>query len=458
MFRVHRYMNYLWFVFLLRVVLAPIPMELDSYVDRHREVQELMLTIELLRDDLFDELSAKDAITRKCHQLEGDYAKLNSLHQEARAANVFLTGSVDEQLTQIRQLNASNAALQQQFDLTSTAYQHTQMYVSNLEALRDKNAADLADDNLVAPPSRISGDASKLTRARKWTGNIDKEQNVRRWKKIALQKLVFFPPDILSRTIRGLHADLQPSSDSDLRAHMQTSYEKSPTTFSDLLPERCLDELVKEGQEEYAKCMQKQWSVSSSLSIKYRSMLSRDKFNSIRHALSYTWDAETGWTRVSFNGVKFPQLQSRYKLEASVQAIKKATGFHNWDKGKGVAVDLRKLVIVNILEAVRTGKFYIDEETAEVRQHGGRQPELMWVLDSAGHHKGMKVTSAGFVFPHGTDKPMSPTNTHEFAQMEAGDNNGDMAGMGKPALKGNTLIYVCVIQYETCCSCPCFCV
>jgi hypothetical protein len=78
----------------------------------------------------------------------------------------------------------------------------------------------------------------------------------------------------------------------------------------------------------------------------------------------------------------------------------------------------------------------VDEETATIKQALGADPEMMNVLDSANHHKGMKVTSAGFVLPHGTHHPMAPINTHEHAHIEAGDGNSDMADMGKPVLDG----------------------
>jgi hypothetical protein len=94
-------------------------------------------------------------------------------------------------------------------------------------------------------------------------------------------------------------------------------------------------------------------------------------------------------------------------------------------------------VQVNVLESLRKGLFYIDKTTASVRQPDGGHPELMNVADSALHHKGMTVTSTGFVLPHGTEHPQAPSNTHEYGHMECGDGNDDMATMGAPVLAGS---------------------
>jgi hypothetical protein len=412
----------------------------NSFIGQHRDIQALLGTVDLLRDDLYEELCAKDAIASRCRLLEGQCDALALELQQARVVNSTFEASALEDHVQIIALNATNAGLQQQLDLTSSILYQTQIYVSSLEASLEGVGDGPVDDNPVAPPSRPSGDVSKFKREGQLRGSIKSRSNVHRWKDFALDRLSSFPADILAVTVRALHALLHPSVDDDLREQMANSYEKSAPNFTRLLPDACVMHLVQNGQQEFADSMQKHWSVGASLSIKYRCMLSRDKYNQIRHALAYTWDAEAGWDRVSYNGVNFPQLQSRHKLEKSVQQIKLATGFTKWDEGFGVAVDLRKLVVLNTIEAIRTGLFVIDEETATVKQFRGANPELMWVLDSARHHKGMKVTAAGFTFPHGTDKPMSPTNTHEFAQMECADNNEDMADMGKPALDGTFLL------------------
>ncbi len=97
---------------------------------------------------------------------------------------------------------------------------------------------------------------------------------------------------------------------------------------------------------------------------------------------------------------------------------------------------VHKHVQVNVMESLRKGLFHVDEATGSVRQADGGHPQLMNVLDSANHHKGMKVTSAGFVLPHGTEHPQAPSNTHEYAHMECGDGNDDMATMGKSVLAG----------------------
>jgi hypothetical protein len=139
--------------------------------------------------------------------------------------------------------------------------------------------------------------------------------------------------------------------------------------------------------------------------------------------------------RRSFNGVEFPTLASRHKLEQEVEQIKVDTGLEPFNNGLGVKVDLRELLKINVLESVRVGLFYIDA-TGQVKQQHGEDPEVQLVLDSAWQHKGMKVTSAGFVFPHGSHHPMAPSNTHEHAHIEGDDGNEDMATLGAEILAG----------------------
>ena len=165
--------------------------------------------------------------------------------------------------------------------------------------------------------------------------------------------------------------------------------------------------------------------------------MSREKYVYLRKTLSSKWN-DGGWVHQSFNGVPFPALHTRYQIDKAVQKIKTATGLTSFECGKGAGVDMRELIKVNILAAVQKGLLYIDEATATVKQVGSADPELMNVLDSANHHKGMKVTSAGFTFPHGTDHPMAPSNTHEHAHIEGGDGNYDMATLGKPILDGTS--------------------
>lgn len=190
----------------------------------------------------------------------------------------------------------------------------------------------------------------------------------------------------------------------------------------------------KEAQVEFAQAMQKRWGHTTCLDLKYRNMLSREKYEQVRRGLSYKWK-KAKWTRRSHNGVPFPVLSTRYRLEELVKEIKLETGLEPFSNGLGVRVDLREMIRINLLESIRVGLFYIDDN-AECKQQHGQDPEVELVLDSANHHKGMKVTSAGFVFPHGSHHPMAPSNTHEHAHIEGGDGNNDMAKLGKAILDG----------------------
>ena len=60
-----------------------------------------------------------------------------------------------------------------------------------------------------------------------------------------------------------------------------------------------------------------------------------------------------------------------------------------------------------------------------------RDPDILRLLDTACHHKGMSVTAAAINLPHGTVHPQAPSNTHEHGYPEGGDGNTEMKTEGK---------------------------
>jgi ribosomal protein L12E/L44/L45/RPP1/RPP2 len=260
-------------------------------------------------------------------------------------------------------------------------------------------------------------------------------RNVKRWKDKAIEVLtkdVLTTPQ-LTATVDHMYRKLV-CEKVQISSAITLLRGKHPEALLAVLPQEVIARIVRQGQQDFANAVQKNLSVANCLRMKYNGFLSRDKYETMSNTISCAW-TDGQWLRQSFNGVPFPKLQSRYQLEKVVNEMKVASGLEAFDGGLVVKVDLRALIITNLMESIRTGKFYIDQN-GNVKQEHGRDPELMLVLDSALHHKGMKVSSAGFVFPHGAYHPMAPSNTHEYAHIEGGDGNDDMATMGKRILEG----------------------
>ena len=273
-------------------------------------------------------------------------------------------------------------------------------------------------------------------RPRSGKGDVANKANQRRWTKegMLLMRTKFQTQERVVIVIRCMHAELLGKAET-VREDMASWYARRPKVFMDLLPSGALEEAIQTGQESFARAVSEHWSINTCLGMKYRNFLSRSRYDDLRNVLGSEF-GRGQWSPKSFNGVAFPRLQTRYQLEKRVLEVKKETGMTPFDTGKGVMVDLRELVKVNVLESVKKGLFTIDEEKAIVVQFDGQKPELMNVLDSCNQHKGMKVTSAGIVFPHGTEHPQAPSHTHEHAHIEGDDGNRDMATTGMPILNG----------------------
>jgi hypothetical protein len=373
--------------------------------------------------------------------------ELVSDNNSLRASNMRLLRQVDALSAEKREsrvaavtLQLTIARLRENDDTLTAANQHLRAAVDVLTQAQDDHAAERNGPDPVQPAaSRASGGVNSRpgNTERVFAGSLESKSNLARWKEYAKSALMpRLPPPQMRATIAALYADL-----CDHKAALQANLcNMTHRDLTAVIPEEYLSCKIRAGQQELADAIQDHWGVTRSLGIKFKNALSRAKWESLRNEVSAEWkDGE--WVPMEHNGVSFPTLAKRHDLEKAVRAIKKETGLTSFAEGLGVQVDIRKLAIVNMLESVKNGLFYVDHESATVKQRNGGggegvDPELMNVMDSASHHRGMKVTSTGFNYPHGTHHPMAPVNQHEHAHTEAGDGNDDMAMLGKPVLDG----------------------
>jgi hypothetical protein len=394
-----------------------------------------------------------------CRRLAGVVDRFRNVQLEGLAEN---TARVEEVEGRNRGLVHAVGALQDRLETETRKQNNTQLQLVALGKVNGqlKDALDVAlrvqqssteaaleADGIVPVPLAVGGGGVESSvgsggggviqgRRRNGKGDVTNKANQRRWTKdgMFLMHTKFKTQERVDVVIRSMHRELLGNAET-VREDMASLYSRKPKVFMDLVPSGALGEAIQTGQESFARAISEHWSINTCLAMKYRNFLSRSRYADLRNVLGSEFVGGQ-WSSKSFNGVPFPRLQTRYQLEKRVLEVKKKTGMTPFDMGKGVMVDLRELVKVNVLESVKKGLFTIDEEKAIVVQFDGQKPELMNVLDSCNQHKGMKVTSAGIVFPHGTEHPQAPSHTHEHAHIEGDDGNRDMATTGLPILNG----------------------
>ena len=350
-------------------------------------VQFLRYELDRALNDLKSANAEKDAISKRCFEAEKVHENIVRLVDTMEIRNV----------EQAHDLVASKEVIKQQqgtIALQATAHSHLQEYAHSLEKSRDHDVQQSRPDLLAPPPVLASGGNQLRFRPAPDQKAISLSTQKRNLS-IAKQCINAMPATSKQYVIAALfkeHLDTRKA----LEGELLKEFKRAPKTFTAIVPEGYVNKLVKEGQQEWADSYQDHWSIAASLALKFRCTLSREKFNMVRHTLSYLWSGEVGkWVRGNHNGVMFPQLHSRYMLDRAVAKIAADTGLRSFDDGLGAMVELRELLRVNIEEGVKKGLFYLDLETGtRVVQEHGRNPEVMNVLDSARHHKGMKVTHA----------------------------------------------------------------
>lgn len=168
------------------------------------------------------------------------------------------------------------------------------------------------------------------------------------------------------------------------------------------------------------------------LGTKFIGPLSREKYRKLQRSLSsqFSPDGQGSWLPKEYKGIPFPTLVSHYALDQTMAKLTAAGRMKRNSDGTCVSLDLRLLLSCHVKESIEAGFFTVDSSN-KVRQVFGQDPEVMAVLDACTQHKGMKVTAAGAILPHGTAHPQAPVNTVEFMFLEGGDTNADMMGEGK---------------------------
>jgi hypothetical protein len=253
--------------------------------------------------------------------------------------------------------------------------------------------------------------------------------NLRRWTNDVRSQLAqrFNPAQIIAISAALLK---EGSEDTEGMKGVLASF--SDAALIAVVPTRFVENTAKAGALAFSRAMQKHWSVTLALGTKFIGPLSRIKYRLLRQKLSmeFSADGEGTWTRKEYKGVPFPSLVSHYMLDEMMKKLKKAGGLQRNKDGTCVTVNLRQLLSAHVKHSIDTGFFQVDSDN-HVRQAFGQHPEVMGVLDACTQHKGMKVTSAGVIMPHGTLHPQAPGNTQEYMFMEGGDTNEDMMGEGK---------------------------
>ena len=299
-------------------------------------------------------------------------------------------------------------------------------------AEEDAAASAAASDSPPPAPATVTGgdEADTCQRTTKrHLGNVESARNRRRWRTAARELLSsHFGEKQLAAAVEGLHHQLTSRTQQLARelGRMPLVDAKTALHPDVLRALRC------EGAREFAQALEQHWSVDNCATIKYFNYLSRYKYNDVRLRLSSAWRRdEGGWVRCEGPyGVEFPRLCSRYKIDMYAGMAREEAGITKFAEGRGVLCDLRKLLEACVLQAVKDGYFRI--ENGKVVQADGRDPEVMFFMDAANHHRSVKVTAAAVLLPEGCENPMAPSNNHEFALVEADDGATSFASVAKP--------------------------
>jgi hypothetical protein len=141
-----------------------------------------------------------------------------------------------------------------------------------------------------------------------------------------------------------------------------------------IVPEATRAKLREGGARAFRDAMQDHWSVLVSASIKFNATLSRKKYSVLRRAMSCEWDkTKASWNHAEFEGIKFPELATRYKLEKFVGEVKDKVGLKDFADGLGAKVDPNYLLAANAMESVNWGYFKI--ENGFIVNHDGTNPD-----------------------------------------------------------------------------------
>jgi hypothetical protein len=336
------------------------------------------------------------------------------------------------------------AAVQTQLRLEKLKSAELADLVKEAQELHDAAILQAAvGDGPLAPPGLGGGgepapDTTATEPAlRRFSGNPLVKRNVRRWCAAAKASLAHFDTHALAATVRALHGHLD-----DANAALALQVKR--LSFADaltMLHPTVLARIEKQGAKTFRNAIQEHWDITTCTEIKYANALSRSKYDRLRRSLSCIFNSDKrkkhdakikipGYSVQSCLGVPFPRLASRDAIKDYVDEIAEASGLRTFADGLGATVDVRVLLAANILESLESGHYIVEDN--KVVQADGTNVDVVALVDAANHHKGMKLTAAAVVLPHGCDHPMSPQQTHEYANVECGDNHAGLTGQGRP--------------------------
>ena len=265
----------------------------------------------------------------------------------------------------------------------------------DMDALEEREAA--ADFPSPPASSPTGGPPPAVRRPRLCQGDAKDQRNVRRWRADVARLLSSqYGPDQLAAAVAAVNDQVNGQG-----ARMKAALARlSSADAKEFLAPGVVCALKKEGAEELVAAMQRHWDVHRSATLRYYNGLSRRKYDDVRRRLSSIWEKEPagGWVRACCpNGVPFPQLASRHKVEQYAADIRDDCGVNVFADGRGVECDLRAMLADVVCDSLDSGHFKIENSTA--LQANGDSPEVNFLIDAANHHRHVKITAAAALFP-----------------------------------------------------------
>jgi hypothetical protein len=235
-----------------------------------------------------------------------------------------------------------------------------------LDEIEDnKPLATMTDDDSPLPPHPsppggppVAAGGPPVAPNRPARGKLDDRRNVGRWTKDAFARLSHYDPGRLAATVANMHSELM------LKNKKLAKYigQMDVKELLSILPATSRAKLREEGAKAFRDAMQEHWSVLVSSSIKFNATLSRKKFEVLRRSLSCAWDkTEAAWKHCEFEGIAFPKLATRYKIDKFVNEVKKEVGLDSFADGLGASVDPNVLLAANAMDSANNGYFKIEK-------------------------------------------------------------------------------------------------
>ena len=145
---------------------------------------------------------------------------------------------------------------------------------------------------------------------------------------------------------------------------------------------------MRAGQQSFADFIQAHYTAALAVNIKYTLLLSRMKYDRLRKLLSSFFERRTdSWERLSFNGVMFPYLPGRFKMDNFVKGIKQEFSLRVSANGLSASADLRTIMRNAIICSLEEGFYKV--ENSVITTLSGEKVPVHFLLDAARPHKGL---------------------------------------------------------------------